>query len=154
MLRSTNLLKTIIARKHASILWATQTRFDSQLKEVKVPNTPNAIGPYSKAIIHNKLVYTSGQIPVDSKTGEIVGTTIGEQTHVALQNLKQVLECSGSSMSKVIKTTVYLNSIEEWPEMNRVYQEYFSEPYPARSAFEVGKLPKDSKLEIECIAAI
>ncbi|OMJ22971.1 2-iminobutanoate/2-iminopropanoate deaminase [Smittium culicis] len=119
---------------------------------IVVPNSLPAIGPYSKATKLDNLVFTSGQLPLDPATNELVGTTIEQQTRAALNNLHAVLKSSGSDLSKVLKTTVYLNDIHDYAAMNDVYASFFSHPFPARSAFQVAKLPKDAKIEIECIA--
>ncbi|OMJ30029.1 2-iminobutanoate/2-iminopropanoate deaminase [Smittium culicis] len=117
-----------------------------------VPNSLPAIGPYSKATKLGNLIFTSGQLPLDPATNMIIGTTIEQQTRVALNNLQAVLISSGSDLSKVLKTTVYLNDIQDYAAMNDVYASFFSSPFPARSAFQVARLPKNAKLEIECIA--
>lgn len=122
-------------------------------KRVSTENAPAAVGPYAQANILGDMVYTSGQIPLNPKSGEILGTTIEEQTVQALDNLKAVVEASGSSMSKIIKTTVFLNDINNFQKMNEIYAEYFSgEHLPSRSAFEVAALPKGALVEIEAIA--
>lgn len=113
---------------------------------------PKAIGPYSQAVAYNGLVYLSGQIPLDPETGQIVAGGIAEQTERVLENLKAVLAASGSSLSGVLKTTVYLKDMAEFPVMNEVYGRYFSENAPARATVEVARLPRDVRVEIDAIA--
>jgi 2-iminobutanoate/2-iminopropanoate deaminase len=122
---------------------------------IKTDKAPAAIGPYSQGIEYdNKLVFTSGQIPLDPKTGQLVEGDIKVQTKQVLENLKAVLEAGGSNLKKVIKCTVFLADINDFAAMNEVYGEYFLQAPPARSAFQVAKLPKDAKIEIEAIAEI
>lgn len=120
---------------------------------IKTDKAPGAIGPYSQGIMIGNFVYTSGQIPLDPKTGEMAGS-IEEQTTQCLENVKAILEAAGTSMDNVIKTTVFLDDISNFTRMNEVYATYFTENKPARSAVEVAKLPKDAKIEIEVIAAL
>lgn len=112
---------------------------------------PGAIGPYSQGIKVGELVYTSGQLPIDPKTGEMPAT-IEEQTKQSLENVKVILEAAGSDLSKVVKTTVFLSDINNFGKMNEVYAQFFTADYPARSAFQVAKLPKDALVEIEVVA--
>lgn len=121
-------------------------------KAVHTDKAPTAIGPYSQAIDTGALIYTSGQIPIDPSTGQVVSGGIKEQTAQVLENLKNVLEATGSSMEKVIKTTVFMKDLSDFSAMNEVYAKYFSEPYPARSCVEVNRLPKDVLIEIEAVA--
>ena len=123
------------------------------MKDIKTNNAPSAIGPYSQAIVANNMVFTSGQIPVNPTTGEIPDG-ICEQTNQALTNLKNLLEASGTSIDKVVKTTVFIQNIKDFATVNEIYNTYFKEPYPARSCVEVSKLPKDVLIEIEAIAEI
>ena len=119
---------------------------------IATPNAPAAIGPYSQAIEAGGLIFTSGQIPLDTKTGEMPETIV-EGTRRSLENIKAILEQAGSDMSKVIKTTVFLADMDDFAAMNGVYGQYFSEgALPARSAVQVAKLPKGAKVEIEAIA--
>ncbi len=120
---------------------------------ISTDKAPAAIGPYSQAIEVNGLVYTSGVIPVNPATGEIVGSTAAEQADQAIGNLKNLVEAAGSSMDKVIKTVVFIKNMDDFGKINEVYGKYFSEPYPARSCVEVARLPKDVLIEIEAIAA-
>jgi len=122
-------------------------------KIVSTKNAPAAVGPYSQANIFGNLVFTSGQIPLDPVTGEIVGATIEEQTTQVFKNVKAVLEETGSSFDKVLKTTVFIKDMNDFAKMNAVYAKYFTEgTYPSRSAVEVARLPKDVLVEIETIA--
>lgn len=120
---------------------------------ISTDKAPAAIGPYSQAIEVNGLVYTSGVIPVNPATGEIVGSTAAEQADQAIGNLKNLVEAAGSSMDKVIKTVVFIKNMDDFGKINEVYGKYFPEPYPARYCVEVARLPKDVLIEIEAIAA-
>lgn len=125
------------------------------MKQVIATNqAPAAIGPYSQAVVHNGLAFLSGQIPLDPATGQLVGGEIAAQTARVLENLKAVLEASGASLSSVLKTTVYLKDMGEFTAMNEVYAAYFAEHPPARATVEVARLPKDVRVEIDCIAAV
>ncbi|CEG66530.1 Putative Endoribonuclease L-PSP [Rhizopus microsporus] len=119
---------------------------------VNADNAPAALGPYSHAVKVNNLVYTSGQIALDPATGDIVKGGIKEQTEQVLKNLETVLKASGSSLDKVVKTTVFLKDMNDFVAMNEVYGYFFSDHKPARSAVQVARLPKDVDVEIECIA--
>ena len=121
------------------------------IKKVATDKAPAAIGPYSQAIEVNGMVYTSGVIPVNPATGEIPEGTVA-QANQALSNLKNLLEAAGSSMEKVVKTTVFIKEMDEFATINGVYKEYFTNDFPARSCVEVARLPKDVLLEIEAIA--
>lgn len=121
-------------------------------KAVNTDNAPAAIGPYSQAIDTGIFIFTSGQIPIDPSTGEVVNGGIKEQTAQVLENLKKVLEAAGSSMEKVVKTTVFIKDLKDFSAMNEIYARYFSQPYPARSCIEVNRLPKDVLIEIEAVA--
>lgn len=117
---------------------------------VSTSNAPQAIGPYSQAIVANNLIFTSGQIPL-LPNGEFLDSDIEAQTHQVCKNLKAVLEAAGSSLGNVIKTNVYLSDMSYFTQFNEVYAIYFSHK-PARSTVAVKELPKGSKIEIECIA--
>lgn len=119
---------------------------------ISTPNAPAAIGPYSQAVEAGNTVYVSGQLPIDPATGAFAGADIAAQTRQSLQNIRSILEANGMSMKDVVKTTVLLADINEFAAMNAVYAEFFSEPYPARAAFQVAALPKAAKVEIEAIA--
>ena len=115
---------------------------------------PKAIGPYSQAVTHNGIAYLSGQIPLDPATMQIVDGDITAQTERVFENLKAVLEACGSSFENVLKTTVYIKDMNEFAKMNEVYGRYFTANTPARATVEVARLPRDVKVEIDCIAAV
>lgn len=122
------------------------------MKVVNTSNAPKAIGPYSQAIEANGLVITSGQLPIDPATGQFAPGGIKEQTRQSLLNAQAILKEAGIDLSHVMKTTVFLADMEDFAAMNEVYAKFFSEPYPARSAISVKRLPKDALVEVECIA--
>ena len=124
------------------------------MKAISTEKAPAAIGPYSQAIQVGNLVYTSGQIPIDPATGMIVTGGIKEQTLQSLTNVKAILEEVGLTMSNVLKTTVFMADMGDFADMNSVYAEFFTEPYPARSAVAVKTLPKGALVEIEVIAEV
>lgn len=119
---------------------------------IATPNAPAAIGPYSQAISIHGFVFLSGQIPLDPATGQIIPGGIEEQTQQVLKNLVAVLEAAGSSPAEVVKTTVYLKDMTEFATMNEVYGRFFTDNPPARATVEVARLPKDVRVEIDCIA--
>jgi 2-iminobutanoate/2-iminopropanoate deaminase len=122
---------------------------------VKTERAPQAIGPYSQAIIAaGELVYASGQIGFDPKTGEMVRGGIEEQTEQTLRNLAAVLEAAGSDMSHVLKTTVFLADMNDFAAMNEVYRRHFKDSPPARSTVQVARLPRDARIEIEAVALV
>lgn len=122
---------------------------------VSTNQAPQAIGPYSQAVrFVGSLVCTSGQIPLDPATGQIIGNTTAEQTDQVLRNLSAVLEAAGATLTSVVKTTVFLKNMNDFAEMNAVYARYFPKDPPARSAVEVARLPKDVLVEIECLALV
>ena len=123
-------------------------------QEVKTDRAPKAIGPYSQAIIGGGIVYVSGQIPIDPATGELNTGSVEDQTRQVLKNVASVLEAAGSSMDKVVKTTVFLQSMDEFSRMNEVYGEGFKAPFPARATVQVARLPRDVRVEIEAIALL
>jgi 2-iminobutanoate/2-iminopropanoate deaminase len=120
--------------------------------KVSTTSAPAAIGPYSQAIRCGQFIYTSGQIALDPASGELVGDDVATQTHRVLQNLQAVLQAAGSSLSRVVKTTVFLARMSDFQAMNAVYAAYFSEPAPARSTVAVAELPRQALVEIECVA--
>jgi 2-iminobutanoate/2-iminopropanoate deaminase len=122
-------------------------------KIISTERAPKAIGPYSQAVISNGWAFLSGQIPLDPATNQIVEGGIGVQTERVLENLKSVLEAAGSSLERVVKTTVYLKDMGEFAIMNEVYGRYFASNPPARATVEVARLPRDVRVEIECIAS-
>ena len=121
---------------------------------ISTPKAPAAIGPYSQAIRVGNLVYTSGQIPINPATGKFAEGGIKEQTRQSLLNLKAILEEAGLTMANVIKTTVFMADMNDFADMNAVYAEFFTEPYPARSAVAVKSLPKGALVEIEAVAGL
>ena len=123
------------------------------MKEIiSTSNAPSAIGPYSQAVKAGNLLFISGQVPLDPATGEVVEGDITIQTRRVLDNVKAILTEAGADFSNVVKTTVFLRDMNDFVPMNRVYAEYYSENCPARSAVQVGRLPKDVSVEIETIA--
>lgn len=119
---------------------------------VATERAPRAIGPYSQAVIWQGLVFVSGQIPLDPLTGEMVEGDIAAQTERVLENLRAILEACGSSLDRVVKTTVYLVDLSDFPQMNEVYARYFPSAPPARATVEVSRLPRGARVEIEAIA--
>lgn len=122
-----------------------------QAKVVSTTAAPAAIGPYSQAIVFDKFVFTSGQIPLTAE-GQLVGEGIVEQAEQSLRNLEAVLKAAGSSLNQVVKTTVFLQDMNDFATVNEIYSRFFSEHKPARSAVQVARLPKDVKIEIEAVA--
>ena len=119
---------------------------------ISTDKAPGAIGPYSQAIKAGGLVFCSGQIPIDPVTGEFVSSDIAEQTEQVLKNLIAVLEAGGTSLANVVKTTVFLADMSDFAAMNEVYGRYFDGNKPARATVQAARLPRDAKVEIECIA--
>jgi len=123
------------------------------IKEIVIAeNAPQAIGPYSAAVIAGQFVFSAGQLGIDPGTGDFVPGGIEEQTTQALNNLQAVLEAAGSSLDQVVKTTVFLKDMNDFGAMNGVYGLFFKEKFPARSAVQVARLPKDGLVEIEAVA--
>jgi len=116
------------------------------------PAAPEAIGPYSQGVRVGAWLFTSGQIPIDPRTGALVGGGIAEQTAQVLDNLQAILVAAGGSLAQVVKTTVYLASLDDFTAMNDVYATYFVPPLPARSTVQVARLPKDARVEVDCVA--
>ena len=123
------------------------------MKAISTKNAPAAIGPYSQAIETGGMIFASGQLPINPSTGTFPEGGIKEQTRQSILNAKAILEEAGCSLSNVVKTTVLLSDIADFAAMNEVYASFFSEPFPARSAFAVRDLPKGALIEIEMIAA-
>ena len=123
-------------------------------KVISTTKAPSAIGPYSQAIQVGNIIYTSGQIPIDPATGSFVEGGVKEQTRQSLLNVKAILEEVGLTMGNVVKTTVFMADMNDFADMNAVYAEFFTEPYPARSAVAVKTLPKGALVEIEVVAGI
>jgi 2-iminobutanoate/2-iminopropanoate deaminase len=123
------------------------------MKEINSNQAPAAIGPYSQAIESNGMVFISGQLPIDSTTGEFKGDSIEEQATQSLDNIKAILKESGLDMSNVVKTVILLDNMNDFVKVNEVYAKYFEKPYPARASYEVSRLPKGALVEIEAIAS-
>ena len=123
------------------------------MNKITTEHAPAAIGPYSQAVEANGFVYTSGQLPIDPATGQFPEGGVKEQTRQSLLNAQAILREAGLEMKNVVKTLVFLASMDDFAAMNEVYATFFSEPYPARSAVAVKTLPKGALVEIECIAA-
>ena len=121
---------------------------------IHTDKAPAAIGPYSQAIQIGQLLFTSGQVPIDPETGAIVEGGIQEQARQSLNNIKAILNAAGTNMGAVVKTTVFLQDMNDFAAMNEVYAQFFQEPSPARSAVQVARLPKDVLVEIEAIAQL
>ena len=121
---------------------------------IHTDSAPAAIGPYSQAIQIGDLLFVSGQVPIDPSTGAIVEGDIKVQAQQSLNNLKAILNAAGTNMGAVVKTTVFLADMNDFAAMNEVYAQFFQAPYPARSAVQVARLPKDVKVEIEAIAQL
>jgi len=119
---------------------------------ISTENAPGAIGPYSQAIKTRELVFCSGQIPIDPSTGEFTSADVAEQTEQVLKNLSAVLREAGTDLKKVVKTTVFLADMNDFAAMNDVYAQYFGENKPARATVQAARLPRDAKVEIDCIA--
>lgn len=119
---------------------------------ISTAKAPGAIGPYSQATKANGMVFCSGQIPIDPVTGEFVSQDVAEQTEQVLKNLKEVLAAAGSGLAKVVKTTVFLADMNDFAAMNEVYGRYFETNKPARATVQAAGLPRDARVEIDCIA--
>jgi 2-iminobutanoate/2-iminopropanoate deaminase len=119
---------------------------------VSTNSAPKALGPYSQAIRAGQFLFVSGQVPIDPSTGELVAGSIAQQTRRALQNIGEILNAAGSSFQHVVRTTVYLADLADFPAMNETYATFFTAPQPARSTIQAAKLPKDARIEIDVIA--
>jgi 2-iminobutanoate/2-iminopropanoate deaminase len=124
------------------------------METVSTDKAPGAIGPYSQAIKANGMVFCSGQIPIDPATGNFVSDVVAEQTEQVFKNLSEVLTAAGSSLANVVKTTVFLADMNDFAEMNEVYSRFFTDTKPARATVQAARLPRDAKVEIECIAVM
>ena len=122
------------------------------MKAIHTDQAPKALGPYSQAIEAGGMVFASGQVPIDPATEQCVSGGIKEQTRQSLTNARSILQQAGTDLSHVVKTTVFLADMADFAAMNEVYAEFFSQPYPARSAVAVKQLPKGALVEVECIA--
>jgi 2-iminobutanoate/2-iminopropanoate deaminase len=121
---------------------------------ISTEKAPGAIGPYSQAVKAGNMVFCSGQIPIDPTTGEFVSNNVAEQTHQVLTNLSAVLEAAGTSLNNVVKTTVFLADMNDFTAMNEIYAEFFTDNKPARATVQAARLPRDARVEIDCIAII
>lgn len=121
---------------------------------ISTPKAPAAIGPYSQAVLVNGMLFTSGVIPIDPETNTLVQGDVEDQARQAIGNLKNLIEASGSSMEKVVKTTVFIKDMNDFGKINDIYKEFFTSDFPARSCVEVARLPKDVLIEIEAIAVV
>lgn len=124
------------------------------MKQIATKNAPQAIGPYSQAIVTGNLVFASGQIAINPETNEVVEGDVEVQAHQVLKNVRNLLEAAGTSMDNVVKTTVFMADMNDFAVVNGIYAQYFTEPFPARSAVAVKSLPKNVLIEIEVIAEI
>ena len=125
---------------------------DVNKRIVATDQAPKAIGPYSQAVVHNGIAYLSGQIPLDPATQQLIDGDVVAQTERVLENIKAVLAACGSSLDRVLKTTVFLADMGEFARMNEVYGRYFAQNAPARSTVQAARLPRDVRVEIDCIA--
>ena len=123
------------------------------MQSIKTPDAPDAIGPYSQAISYKDLLFLSGQIPINPKTGNIEATTIEGQTEQVLKNLQAVLSAAGSGLTRALKCTVFMSDLKDFPAFNKAYEAFFSETPPARSTVQVSGLPRNAKIEIDLIAS-
>lgn len=123
-------------------------------KIIETDKAPKPIGPYSQAVQFGEFLFTSGQIAINPQTSEILNTNVEDQTKLVLENLKAVLSAAGSSLDKVVKTTIFLKDMNDFSKVNKVYAKYFNDSKPARSTAEVSCLPKNVLVEIDCIATI
>lgn len=121
---------------------------------ISTEKAPGAIGPYSQAVKAGNMIFCSGQIPIDPETGEFVSADVTEQTEQVFKNLIAVLEAAGAGLENVVKTTVFLADMGEFAAMNEVYARYFVENKPARATVQAARLPRDARVEIECIAVV
>jgi 2-iminobutanoate/2-iminopropanoate deaminase len=124
------------------------------MRTISTDKAPKAIGPYSQGIAASGFLFLSGQVPLDPGTGQLVQGTVQEEVTRVLENLKAVLEASGSGLHRVVRTTVYLTNLEEFTAMNEVYARYFGEHRPARSTVQVSALPRGARVEIDAIASL
>jgi 2-iminobutanoate/2-iminopropanoate deaminase len=121
-------------------------------RAVSTAEAPQAIGPYSQAVVAGDLIFLSGQIPLDPNRGRLIEGSIEDETRQVLKNLQAVLAAEGLRMDAIVRTTVYLTNLEDFPRVNQTYAEFFTEPYPARATVQVSALPRGAKVEIDAIA--
>jgi 2-iminobutanoate/2-iminopropanoate deaminase len=124
------------------------------LSAVSTGTAPKAIGPYSQAVRAGQLLFVSGQLPIDPATGELISGDIAAQTHRVLVNIGEILKAAGASYRQVVRTTVFLADLNDFPGMNQSYATFFTSPEPARSTVQVARLPKDARIEIDVIAVL
>ena len=124
----------------------------AELRSIRTDRAPQAIGPYSQAIVAGNMVFTAGQVPFDPATGQVVEGDIAVQTDRVLENIRAILEAAGTSLARVVKTTVFLADMNDFAAMNEVYARHFGDHRPARSTVQAARLPKDVGVEIEVIA--
>ena len=137
-----------------SILIFSQEPTEMQKEIISTENAPQAIGPYSQAVKAGNLMFISGQIPLDPKTGDLVSESIDEQAKQVLNNIKSICEAAGQSIDDIVKISIFLTDLENFAIVNEVMKEYFAEPYPARATVEVSGLPLGVNIEIEAIVLI
>jgi len=125
------------------------------IREVRSDAAPRPVGPYSQAVVAGGLVFASGQLPLDPQSGQLVEGDMAAQTERVISNLRAVLEAAGTSLARVVRVTVYLADLADWPRMNEVYARHFAgDPKPARTAIQAGALPRGAALELDAIAAL
>ena len=122
------------------------------IQPIATPSAPAALGPYSQAVRAGQFLFVSGQVPIDPASGSLVTGTIAEQTRRVLQNIGEILKAGGASFPQVVRTTVYLADLADFPAMNETYATFFTAPQPARSTIQAARLPKDARIEIDVIA--
>ena len=125
---------------------------DNPKRAIATSEAPQAIGPYSQAVESAGVIYLSGQIPLDANRGRLVEGSIEDETRKVLENLRAVLQTENLTLDAIVKTTVYLTNLEDFPRVNQVYAEYFKEPFPARATVQVSALPRGARIEIEGVA--
>lgn len=121
---------------------------------ISTKNAPAASGPYSQAVKGGEFIFVSGQIPINPSTGKLLADGVKDQTRQSLENIKAILEAAGSSLAKVVKVSVFLTDMHDFPSMNEIYRQYFTESFPARSCVKISELPVDAKVEIEATALV
>jgi len=124
------------------------------MEAIQTPAAPAAIGPYSQAVRASSLIFVSGQIPLDPASGELIHDDVYRATHCVLGHVRSILEAAGAELRHVVRATVFLTDMADFPEMNRAYAEVFAEPFPARACVAVARLPKDARVEISVIACV
>jgi len=150
---SVDILGEVRIGRKTAYLGETYFRRNVVMKEITTSQTPSAIGPYSQGIVAGGLVFTSGQLGVDVRTGEL-GRNIQEQTRLALINVQSVVGAAGGTLGRVIKVMIFLADVEDFAQVNEIYASFFSKPYPARSCVQAARLPKDALVEIEAICQL